>query len=154
MKVTDALLGEHAVMHAQFEFLEENLPSLNDLAQVKSLGAMLAAALASHAYLEDELLFLALEVHMNPASGPLAVMRMEHEEIESRLEGLQEVQDLAEAQNLLLHAIQIARAHFAREEQILYPVAAQMLHADTLELVGTKWAERRKVNIGTGSQKS
>lgn len=56
MKVTDALLGEHAVFYAQFDYLEKTIPPAKDLALVKSQGAMLTAALASHAHLEDELL--------------------------------------------------------------------------------------------------
>ena len=147
MKVTDALLGEHAVFYAQFDYLEENIPSAKDLTLVKSQGAMLTAALATHAHLEDELLFIALEAHINPQFGPLAVMRMEHNEIEGSLEHLQEVQDLAEAKNLLLHAIQTARAHFAKEEQMLFPIAAQRLEANALNQLGAKWAETRKVMV-------
>jgi hemerythrin-like domain-containing protein len=145
MKVTDALLGEHAVFYAQFDHLEKNIPPAKDLAVVKSQGAMLTAALATHAHLEDELLFIALEAHLDPQFGPLAVMRMEHNEIESSLGRLQEVQDLAEAKNLLLHAIQTARAHFAKEEQILFVMAEQLLDTRALEQLGRKWAEARKV---------
>jgi hemerythrin-like domain-containing protein len=97
--------------------------------------------------LEDELLFIALEAHLDPQSGPLAVMRMEHNEIEGSLERLQKLQDLAEAKNLLLHAVQTARAHFAKEEQVLFPLAGQMLEAGKLVQLGAKWAERRKVNV-------
>jgi iron-sulfur cluster repair protein YtfE (RIC family) len=147
MKVTDALLGEHGVFYAQFDYMEKNVPHAQDLALVKSQGAMLAAALAPHAHLEDELLFIALEAHLDPQSGPLAVMRMEHNEIEGSLERLQKRQDLAEAKNLLLHAIQTARAHFAKEEQVLFPLAGQMLEAGKLVQLGAKWAERRKVSV-------
>jgi iron-sulfur cluster repair protein YtfE (RIC family) len=147
MKVTDALLGEHGVFYAQFDYMEKSIPHAQDLALVKSQGAMLAAALAPHAHLEDELLFVALEAHLDPQSGPLAVMRMEHNEIEGSLERLQTLQDLAEAKNLLLHAIQTARAHFAKEEQVLFPLAGQMLEASKLVQLGAKWAEQRKVRV-------
>ncbi len=46
MKITDALLGEHAVFYAQFEYLERSVPSADTISQVKSLGALLAASLA------------------------------------------------------------------------------------------------------------
>ncbi len=147
MKVTAALLGEHAVFYAQFDYLEKTIPQVKDLTLVKSQGAMLTAALATHAHLEDELLFIALESHLDPQFGPLAVMRMEHNEIEGSLERLQEVPDLAEAKNLLLHAIQTARAHFAKEEQVLFPMAGQMLEANQLSQLGAKWAEIRKVAV-------
>lgn len=147
MKVTEALLGEHAVFYAQFDYLEKNIPPAKDLALVKSLGAMLTAALATHAHWEDELLFIALESHLDSQFGPLAVMRMEHHEIESSLGRLQELKELAEAKNLLLHAIQTARAHFAKEEQVLFPMANQMLEANALNQLGARWAEMRKVMI-------
>ncbi len=108
---------------------------------------MLTAALATHAHLEDELLFVALEAHMNPESGPLAVMRMEHNEIEGSLIRLQEVGDLAEAKTLLLHALQTARAHFAKEEQVLFPMAGQLLEANKLIQLGKQWAGLRKVMV-------
>jgi len=147
MKVTDALLGEHGVFYAQFDYMEKNIPHAMDLTLVKSLGAMLTAALATHAHMEDELLFIALEAHIDPQFGPLAVMRMEHNEIEGSLIRLQEAQDLAAAKNLLLHAIQTARAHFAKEEQVLFVMAQQMLDTRTLEQLGRKWAAARKVAI-------
>jgi hemerythrin-like domain-containing protein len=74
-------------------------------------------------------------------------MRMEHDEIEGSLERLQKLQDLAEAKNLLLHAIQTARAHFAKEEQVLFVMAGQMLEASKLAQLGAKWAEQRKVSV-------
>ncbi len=147
MKVTDALLGEHAVFYAQFDYLESNIPPVKDLTLIKNQGAMLTAALATHAHLEDELLFIALEAHIDPQFGPLAVMRMEHNEIEGSLTHLQELQDLAEAKNVLLHAVQTARAHFAKEEQVLFPMACQMLDANALNQLGAKWAEIRKVRV-------
>jgi len=147
MKITDALLGEHAVFYAQFDYLEKNIPLAKDLTLVKNQGAMLTAALATHAHLEDELLFISLEAHMAPQSGPLAVMRLEHNEIEGSLIRLQDVEDLTEAKNLLLHAIQTAHAHFAKEEQILFPMAKRVLDARSLEQLGAKWAEHRKVMI-------
>jgi len=143
MKVTDALLGEHGVFYAQFDYMEKNIPQATDLTLVKSQGAMLAP----HAHLEDELLFIALESHLDPQSGPLAVKRLEHNEIEGSLERLQKLQDLAEAKNLLLQAIQTARAHFAKEEQVLFVMAQQILDSRALEQLGRKWAATRKVAI-------
>ncbi len=147
MKITEALLGEHGVLYAQFDYLEKCLPSATDLGLVKSQGTMLAAALETHAHLEDELLFVAFEAHLDPKSGPLAVMRLEHEAIAQSLQLMQETQEIAEARNLLLHAIQTARAHFAKEEQIVFRMAQNMLEAETLALLGAQWAARRRVLI-------
>lgn len=111
---------------------------------------MLAAALVGHAHLEEELLFTTLEPHIGPM-GPLSVMRMEQGQIEAALAHLPKIQDLAEAQSLLLHAIQVAREHFAKEEQLLYPIAEQALDTDTLTQLGRLWADRRGVVISRKS---
>lgn len=144
MKITDAFLGEHAVFYAQFNHMEKTLPDADSLQQVKTQGAMLASALAGHAQLEEELLFKTLEPHIGPG-GPLAVMRLEHENIESSLDQIPHVQELAHGKDLLLNVIMVARPHFAKEEQILYPLANQTLSTELAFELGRKWAERRAV---------
>jgi iron-sulfur cluster repair protein YtfE (RIC family) len=144
MNITDALLGEHAVFYAQFNHLEQSIPAADTLAQVKSEGAMLAAALAGHAHLEEELLFKTLEPHIG-SMGPLAIMRMEHDQIEGGLERLPAVQELEQARELLLQIVEVARGHFAKEEQVLYPMASQALSAEALIDLGAQWATRRAI---------
>jgi len=146
MKIIDALLGEHGVFYAQFDHLEETVPASVSLAKVQSQAAVLTAALATHAGLENELLFSTLDPHLGQM-GPLAVMRMEHDEIENTLGQVQEAQDLAQAQRLVLHAVRVARDHFAKEEQVLFPMAHQVLDENTLTQLGARWAERRHVMI-------
>jgi iron-sulfur cluster repair protein YtfE (RIC family) len=146
MKITDAFLGEHGAFYAQFDYLEKAVPVAETLAQIQSLAALVTAALATHARLEDELLFSALDPHMGQM-GPLTVMRMEHDEIENSLAQVQEVQGLAEAQRLVLNVIQVARGHFAKEEQILFPAADQMLGVESLAQLGKQWAAQRRVVI-------
>ena len=53
-----------------------------------------AAALATHAGLEDELLFTALDQRGDAPGGPMAVMRMEHAEIEDSLASVARTRDL------------------------------------------------------------
>ena len=52
MKITEALKGEHGVFYAQFQFIDNALTDAN-LATLKALGAMLAAALVPHAQIEN-----------------------------------------------------------------------------------------------------
>jgi iron-sulfur cluster repair protein YtfE (RIC family) len=147
MKITDAFLGEHAIFYAQFDHLEQAAPAAETLTHAQGRAALLGAALETHAQLEEELLFAILESHVGPA-GPLVVMRAEHAEIEGTLVRLPEVRDLAEVQRLVLHVVRVAREHFAKEEQILYPLAQRVLDADTMIRQGKLWAERRRVSIG------
>ena len=145
MKITQGLLGEHAVFYAQFNHLEASVPTVETLAQVQTQSALLTAALESHANLEEELLFVSLEPHLGTQSGPLAVMRAEHDEIKGDLSRLPQLQNLDEAQDLLLHVVAVAREHFAKEEQILYPMAEQVLGEETLIQLGSEWARQREV---------
>ncbi len=146
MKITDAFLGEHGAFYAQFDYLEKVVPVAETLAQLQSPAALVTAALETHARLEDELLFTALDPHMGQM-GPLTVMRIEHDEIENILARVQEVQDLVEAQCLVLNVIQVARDHFAKEERILFPAADQMLGVESLAQLGKQWAAQRRVMI-------
>jgi hemerythrin-like domain-containing protein len=146
MKIIEALLGEHGAFYAQFAHLEQAIPAAEDAAQIREQAALLAAALGSHANLENELLFAALDPHLGPM-GPLAVMRMEHDEIESALTGAQEAENVEEARTLLTRVIRVAREHFAKEERVLFPMALQVLDAETLDRLGEQWASRRGVTL-------
>jgi len=146
MKITDVLLGEHAVFYAQFDYLEQAIPAANSVTQVESLGAMLAAALASHAQMEEELLFTTLEPHIG-SMGPLAVMRTEHDEIEKSLERLPMLREVDQVRELLLKVVTVAREHFPKEEQVLYPMANKTLSAETLIDLGAQWAARRAITL-------
>ena len=147
MKITDALLGEHGVFYSQFNQLEQVVPTLTDVALIQTSAALLAAGLASHAHLENELLFKALEPHLGTGMGPLAVMRMEHNEIETNLARMPEVKAVDEARELVLHIVEVARQHFAKEENILYPAARQVLDEETLTQLGLQWAQQRHVTL-------
>lgn len=146
MKLTDGLLGEHAVFYAQFDHLEQVVPAAESVAEIHAQSGMLAAALATHAGLEEELLFKSLDPHPQSA-GPLNVMRMEHQEIEGTLEQIPNIDELDLSKQRLLHVVYTARQHFAKEEQILYKLADQILGEEILQELGNKWAEQRKVMI-------
>jgi len=146
MKVTEALLGEHGVFYVQFDHLEQTLPAVTSLDWVKAQAALIQSAISTHAQLEDELLFSAIDNHLGQG-GPVAVMRMEHEEIESTLNAIPEIQDVELICSLVLRAIHVARQHFMKEEQILFPLADQVLGSEQLHALGERWAERRRVDV-------
>jgi hemerythrin-like domain-containing protein len=147
MKITDAFLGEHAVFYAQFNHMEQTIPNSESIEFVKTQCAVLAAALKGHAQLEEDLLFKSLEDHIGNG-GPLKVMRAEHEEIESALERMPTLQSLDQARPLLLRVIQVARNHFAKEEQVLYLIAHKTLSSEALIELGNQWAQQRTVRLG------
>ncbi len=160
MKITDALKGEHGVFYAQFSFIEEQLAKAS-LSTTKSLGAMLASALAPHAHIENDVLFPAIEEKIG-AGGPTTVMRHEHIQIEGMLEQLSEfasahdeiegslaqlpkANDAEQARRLMQDVLLAARNHFAKEENVLFPMADQMLDESALGKLGMEWASRRGV---------
>lgn len=146
MNLIDALLGEHGVFYALFARLEESLPKAETLSEVQGATAMLTTSLVSHAKIENEVLFPALEAHLGP-EGPLAVMRREHEEIESTLQDVESMDHKEEAVVKVLHALQVARDHFAKEEQVLFPLARRTLPDASLIELGERWTHVRRVVV-------
>lgn len=141
MRITDALLGEHAVIYPLLD--ELGRCDFETAGEARAQARVVAAALGSHARLEDELLFDPLEQHLGTGAGPLAMMRAEHDEIEALLARLVELEELAEARTAATQVTALAREHFAKEEQVLFPMADQTLDEAELGELGAEWARRR-----------
>ncbi|MCZ7584772.1 MAG: hemerythrin domain-containing protein [Deltaproteobacteria bacterium] len=147
MKITDALLGEHGLFYAQFDLIEARLTEGAGGENIRGEAAALGAALVSHARIENEILLGALEPHLGRGSGPVAVMRDDHEQIEGLFEGFPETASADEIRRHLLHAIRFARDHFAKEERALFPMAHEILGDDVLHAMGRAWADARRVTL-------
>lgn len=143
MLITDALLGEHAVFHLFLGYIEQSLPPFGSVSVLQNQIAAFAFALESHAALEDELLFAALEPHLGTQNGPLALMRMEHDQITDLLGRVESAASPEEGRALATQMIQVARGHFQKEEQVLFRMARQFLGEDELSVLGAKWEQRR-----------
>lgn len=143
MKITDALRGEHAIFYSLFDL------SLGPSAAAsgESLGALaksLYGAILAHATIEDELLFQALDPYL-PGAGPLACMRDEHHEIERAFAAAANGGPGAVVS--LGRATALAREHFLKEEEVLFPMADEMIEPRRLHAIGAEWAIRRGVRI-------
>jgi hemerythrin-like domain-containing protein len=145
VNIVDTLLGEHAVMYAHFDFLEQTLPGLGDLAEIRVLGTVLAAVVQSHSTVEDDLLFAALEEPLGAVSPALVGMRMMHEDIDRGFAEFEQAEDATAAREALLGVIGLARQHFLGEEESLFPTARRVLDGETLGRLGAAWAARRSV---------
>ena len=146
MKITDALLGEHGVFYAQFDRLEAELPHATNASEVREQAALLAAALVSHARMEDEVLFPPMAKAGGDA-GLLAAMEEEHTRIAGLLSSAQGTRDLESARADLLEAVALAREHFSREERFAFPLAESLLDAAAQRELGAAWAHRRTVFV-------
>lgn len=147
MKLTDALIGEHSAFYTLFDGIEDIAATESATAIILGATAVLQAMVESHATLEDELLFDALEPHLGKDVGPLVVMRAEHEEMKHLLRGIDRSVDAGEAIDLVREALGAARAHFQKEEQALFPMAQRLLGDDELTRLGSVWARARRVTI-------
>lgn len=147
MKLIDALLGEHGAFNALFNTIENLAESGGELAQIESATATLAAELDSHAALEEKLLFPALEPHLAD-DELIAEMHAGHEEIQAGLERIENARDIREAVDAVHRTLALARDHFRKEEEVLYPLANRVLDDEAQSRLGEAWAAARKVKTG------
>ncbi|MCC6159373.1 MAG: hemerythrin domain-containing protein [Deltaproteobacteria bacterium] len=146
MKITDALRGEHGVFYAQFERIRKAVDDNASLDELQGATRVLATALVSHAMLENNLLFAALEPKIG-GMGPLAVMRHEHNDIEGGFLELDSVKDAAIFKTRVVELMDYAVDHFAKEENILFPMAERALDELRLCELGADLAEARGVTL-------
>jgi len=128
------------------------------LPALEAVGRMMATRLLRHARKEDDALFPAIEQALGSEEGPTAVMRQEHRAIHDRarlfretlrelnevehpaivaggerLRGLarhgQDAAALAETGEVIVHLIDL---HFAKEENVLFPMARELLTGPAL----------------------
>ena len=114
-----------------------------------SLAAIFLPATAgviSHAQLEDTLLFPELAKH-GLEQGPLPVMRAEHTEIERLLAAALVAPTPALAADLVAGMVELTLEHFHKEEQVLFPMAEQLLGEPLLLELGARWAKEREVHV-------
>ena len=147
MKITDALLGEHAVLHDLFGYLRNMAVASQDIAEIRTAVAVVERLLLGHARVEEELLFPRLEPHLGQM-GPLAVMRSEHRGIDDLLEAARGETDLAALKNLIGRLLELANGHFRKEEMVLFGMAQQFLGDAVLDELGEDWALLRNIVRG------
>lgn len=146
MKITDALLGEHAVIYSLFDHVRETVLKSDDISVVHGAVATIKKLLVSHAKVEEELLFPTLEQQIGPM-GPLAVMRAEHQSIDELVEAAGSETDIAAVKTLISQLLELAVGHFQKEERVLFAIAQQRLGDETLSELGIEWAAKRNVTI-------
>ncbi len=149
MRITDALREEHKVFNVRFDELDQLVSRRPDLAELRPKASLLAKGLLSHARIENDILFPLLE-RLLGGTGPLAMMKAQHEEIEGGLLGIlvwpvdeAEVQDPEHARAAVKVIVQIARQHLAMEERMFW-MAEKILGEGQLNELGEQFAERRR----------
>ena len=149
MKLTDALLGEHAVLYDLFGHLRNTAVTSDDIAEIRAAVAVVDRLLLAHAKVEEELLFPRLDAHLGQM-GPLAVMRAEHRGIDDLLTAARRETDVASLKNLIGRLLELVYGHFQKEETVLFGMAQQFLGDAVLNELGEEWAAARNVALGGG----
>lgn len=143
MKITDVLRAEHAVFHNLFDHIEAAVPRLKTLGEVKALAAMVQKVHAPHSKIEDDLFIEPLE-HCFDQIGQNETFHAEHRQIEDTLAAALKAKTVKDAKRILLGAMASCRAHFDKEERIVFPMAERILKAKTLGELGATWLRRRE----------
>lgn len=143
MIITDVLLGEHNILRLLLQQIGQSMPAVDSISTLQNRVVAFAFALESHANIEDELLFTALEPHLGAQSGPLMVMRMEHDQITDLLGRIETAANLDEGRAFIAQMTQVVQGHFQKEEQALFRMARQFLSEEELASLGAQLARKR-----------
>ncbi len=147
MKISDALLGEHGLFQALFDGMDAAAAGATSADQIRVATSLLATAVQTHAQIEEDILFPALE-RAGLTCGPLTIMRAEHQEIDELLSAIAVANDLAGAQDGAARLLDLLRAHFRKEELLLFPLIAHALPDGELSELGQRWSGQRGVACG------
>jgi iron-sulfur cluster repair protein YtfE (RIC family) len=140
--ITRALSAEHQMFAAVFAQVEELLPGLNRLAEVRRLARLVEGLLLSHAQVEDDLLMLARD-HGAEDKRCYDRCHHEHQEIDSQLTRVHSAPNIARARKLLGGAMAASRKHFKHEERKVFPLLEKGMKPEALTKLGTVWFLQR-----------
>lgn len=149
MSVVTYLLGEHGVLYALLDRVEELVQDA-DLATVRAYRHLLDEAIRSHAEVEDQLLFEPLERTGARAESAVRGMRTMHDDIHGVLDDLARTDCEERAREQLLNLAGLCKQHFLAEEEAVFPMAEEELAASHLEDLGRQYLQRRGL-MGMGS---
>ena len=138
----DSITGYLAADHQRIEKLWLELKAAfarHDFNAMHARAGEFIAAMRRHLRMEEQILFPAIEDKTAMrTSGPTYAMRLEHREIERVLDGLAPLLTVQERwtaiqamEGELTDPSALFRSHDAKEEMVLYPMADQLLGADT-----------------------
>jgi len=135
MQVTEAIALEHASLLRVFGQIERVLPRLRSAAEVATLAMIVEGMLRTHAELEVNLAFVALD-HTLHHKRRLTILYQDHQELDGRLRQVQKARTCERACGLLQAAMGASREHFRHEERVLFPMLERALEPGVLCALG------------------
>jgi hemerythrin-like domain-containing protein len=139
--IIDVLVIEHQVFLALFDKIEETLPRLKTVGEVRLLCRLMAGLLQNHGDEEANLIYIALD-HVLLERHQLTRLNHDHHELDAVLKKVETLEDFGKARRQMKAALAKARAHFIDEEQNVFPVIERVLHQATLVELGNAWKAR------------
>ncbi|MCP4807743.1 MAG: hemerythrin domain-containing protein [Proteobacteria bacterium] len=125
--------------HRKCDELWVEVEGADDLAQAATLFKTFDERMRRHLHMEEDVLFPELEkaAGFPPNAGPTAMMRSEHDQMRALLVAMRaavEAEDLDELLDQGDTLLMLIQQHNSKEEQILYPMADNLLAARWTEL--------------------
>jgi hemerythrin-like domain-containing protein len=142
MKITEALVTEHAIFLGVFEEIERALPDCATLSELRTMAGIVERLLRPHAEAESNLAYAALDQAL-AERGLLDRLYQDHQEIDASLKNVSRARTGAEARQLLEAALRAAREHFLYEERKVFPLLEQWLQGESLAELGRVWLQER-----------
>ncbi len=131
-KISDTFSSDHVRCDELFFRSEEHVQR-HEWWQAKETLTRFIEEMDEHFFNEEDILFPALNKHSANAAGPTRVMRLEHDDMRQLMKDMQDdikTQDadhfLGSSETLLV----MMRQHNTKEENILYPMADDVLAGD------------------------
>ena len=136
-KISSTFTSDHRRCDELFSRSEEYVQQ-HDWQQAKDVLTKFIEETEGHFGREEKVLFPALEERTANAMGPTQVMRMEHEDMRQLMKDMQsnvEAQDADNYLGLSEAMLIMMQQHNAKEENILYPMADNVLEDDQEEIL-------------------
>lgn len=149
MSIVTYLLGEHGILYALLDWVEELAPQA-PLEALRAYRDLMAEGIRSHAQMEEELLFEPLERATPRAESAVRGMRTMHDDIDQALGELAHIGEPARASQQLLNLMALTKQHFFAEEETVFPMAEEELASAALEDLGRQYLQHRGL-LGMGT---
>lgn len=126
MRIIDRFSAEHATYTEQLDRLVRLVDEGGDVAVAIAAARALATPLLKHAENEEVLLFPDLIARMG-GEGPVQVLQEEHRIIHGQVSRLTGEPTRADFAAVLAAFDKLLREHIAKEEDVLFPMSAELL---------------------------
>jgi hemerythrin-like domain-containing protein len=139
MKATDALLADHKMIRKILSSFELDNPRFPEI--LKTMHRVIVG----HAWFEDEIFLPALEKEKAFQKALTREIRDEHQDIDNFLKQMKKTapQNKKKLDLILLQFRVVLSAHFAKEEEALFPLAEKILDGEGLNQLGDEMKRRQ-----------